>query len=86
MIMSLMKYFLKTLNYRKPDYFLEVDTTSLEASVGDIIRKSGEVLRKENPDAVLVSGRYKFMPCSLYGEKASYSGISYGSREQVFRF
>jgi UDP-N-acetylglucosamine 2-epimerase (non-hydrolysing) len=28
----------------------------LEVSVGDIIRKSGEVLRKENPDAVLVLG------------------------------
>ena len=51
-----MKYFLRILNFGKPDYFLEVDTSSLEASVGDIIRKSGEVLRKENPDAVLVLG------------------------------
>jgi len=48
--------FFKELELRKPDYFLEVDTASLEASVGDIIRKSGEVLRKENPDAVLVLG------------------------------
>jgi UDP-N-acetylglucosamine 2-epimerase (non-hydrolysing) len=53
---ELNEIFFKELELRKPDYFLEVDTTSLEASVGDIIRKSGEVLRKENPDAVLVLG------------------------------
>jgi UDP-N-acetylglucosamine 2-epimerase len=53
---ELNEVFFKDLELRKPDYFLEVDTTSLEASVGDIIRKSGEVIRKENPDAVLVLG------------------------------
>jgi UDP-N-acetylglucosamine 2-epimerase (non-hydrolysing) len=30
--------------------------SSLEASIGDIIRKSGELLRKEKPDALLVLG------------------------------
>ena len=53
---ELNEIFFKDLELRKPDYFLEVDTSSLEASVGDIIKKSGEVLRKENPDAVLVLG------------------------------
>lgn len=53
---ELNEIFFKDLELRKPDYFLEVDTSSLEGSVGDIIRKSGEVLRKENPDAVLVLG------------------------------
>lgn len=53
---ELNEVFFKELELRKPDHFLEVDTSSLEASVGDIIRKSGEVLRKENPDAVLVLG------------------------------
>jgi UDP-N-acetylglucosamine 2-epimerase (non-hydrolysing) len=53
---ELNEIFFKELELRKPDYFLEVDTSSLEASVGDIIRKSGEVLRKEDPDAVLVLG------------------------------
>jgi UDP-N-acetylglucosamine 2-epimerase (non-hydrolysing) len=33
-----------------------VDVSSLEASVGDIIRKSGELLRVEKPDALLVLG------------------------------
>lgn len=53
---ELNEVFFKDLELRKPDYFLNIDTSSLEASVGDIIRKSGEVLRKENPDAVLVLG------------------------------
>jgi UDP-N-acetyl-L-fucosamine synthase len=53
---ELNEIFFNELELRKPDYFLNVDTSSLEGSVGDIIRKSGEVLRKENPDAVLVLG------------------------------
>jgi UDP-N-acetylglucosamine 2-epimerase (non-hydrolysing) len=53
---ELNEIFFKELGLRKPDHFLEVDTSSLEASVGDIIRKSGEILRKEKPDAVLVLG------------------------------
>ena len=53
---ELNEVFFKDLELRKPDYFLGIDTSSLETSVGDIIRKSGEVLRKENPDAVLVLG------------------------------
>ncbi len=48
--------FFEELEIRKPDYFLNVDTSSLGYSVGDIIKKSEEVLLKENPDAVLVLG------------------------------
>jgi UDP-N-acetylglucosamine 2-epimerase (non-hydrolysing) len=53
---ELNEIFFKDLDLRKPDHFLNVDTSSLEASVGDIIHKSGEILRKEKPDAVLVLG------------------------------
>jgi UDP-N-acetylglucosamine 2-epimerase (non-hydrolysing) len=53
---ELNEIFFRDLELRKPDYFLGVDTSSLEASVGDIIRKSGDVLRKVKPDAVLVLG------------------------------
>ncbi len=49
---ELNEIFFKDLELRKPDYFFNVDTSSLEASVGDIIRKSGEILRKEKPDAL----------------------------------
>ncbi|NLH78313.1 MAG: UDP-N-acetyl glucosamine 2-epimerase, partial [Acidobacteria bacterium] len=53
---ELNEIFFKDLELRKPDYFLNVNVSSLEASVGDIMRKSGEVLRKERPDALLVLG------------------------------
>ncbi len=53
---ELNEIFFKDLDLRKPDYFLNVDVSSLEASIGDIIRKSGELLRKEKPDALLVLG------------------------------
>lgn len=53
---ELNEIFYKDLDLRKPDFFLNVDVSSLEASVGDIIRKSGELLRLEKPDALLVLG------------------------------
>ncbi len=53
---ELNEIFYQDLGLRKPDFFLNVDVSSLEASVGDIIRKSGELLRTEKPDALLVLG------------------------------
>ena len=53
---ELNEVFFEDLELRKPDYFLNVDTSSLGAAVGDIMRKSEEVLRKEKPDAMLVLG------------------------------
>ena len=53
---ELNEIFFKELELRKPDHFLEVDTTSLGTSVGDIIRKSEIVLKSVKPDAVLVLG------------------------------
>jgi UDP-N-acetylglucosamine 2-epimerase (non-hydrolysing) len=53
---ELNEIFFRDLELRKPDHFLNVDVSSLEASVGDIIRKSGELLRQEKPDALLVLG------------------------------
>jgi UDP-N-acetylglucosamine 2-epimerase (non-hydrolysing) len=53
---ELNEIFWNELELRKPDHFLNVDTTSLGATVGDIIRKTEEVLLKEKPDAFLVLG------------------------------
>jgi len=53
---ELNEIFFNDLEIRKPDYFLNVDTSSLGSSVGDIIKKSEEVLLKEKPDALLVLG------------------------------
>lgn len=53
---ELNEIFFRDLNLRKPDFFLNVEVSSLESSIGDIIRKSGELLRQERPDALLVLG------------------------------
>ncbi len=53
---ELNEVFFKDLELRKPDYFLEVDTSSLGRVMGETLIKSEEVLRKENPDAVLILG------------------------------
>jgi len=53
---ELNEIFWNELELRKPDYFLNIDTSTLGSSVGDIIRKTEEVLIKEKPDALLVLG------------------------------
>lgn len=53
---ELNEIFWKELELRRPDYFLEISKESLGAAVGDVIRKSEEVLKKEKPDAMLVLG------------------------------
>lgn len=53
---ELNEVFWKELELRKPDFFLEADTSSLGATVGDILRKMGELLQKEKPDGLLVLG------------------------------
>ena len=53
---ELNEIFFKDLGLRKPDYFLGVDTSTLGHVLGETLIKSEEVLRKENPDAVLILG------------------------------
>jgi UDP-N-acetylglucosamine 2-epimerase len=53
---ELNEIFWNELEIRKPDYFLNVDISSLGATIGDIFRKTEEVLLKEKPDAILVLG------------------------------
>ena len=50
---ELNEVFWKELELRKPDYFLEVDTSSLGATIGDILKKTEELLQKENLMAYL---------------------------------
>lgn len=53
---ELNEVFFQDLGLRKPDHFLNVDTTSLGSAVGDIIKKSEEVMKMEKPDAIIVLG------------------------------
>lgn len=53
---ELNEIFFSDLELRKPDFFLEADTSSLGATVGDIFRKSETVMMEVKPDAMLVLG------------------------------
>lgn len=48
--------FFEQLEVRKPDYFLGVQAETLEKQIALIIEKTGAVLRKEMPDAILIFG------------------------------
>ncbi len=48
--------FFEELGLRLPDHVLDVDVTSLGATLGDILRKTEAVLAAERPDAFLVLG------------------------------
>ncbi len=53
---ELNQVFFDDLGVKKPDYFLDVDTSSLGKVLGEILIKTEEVLLKEKPDAVLALG------------------------------
>lgn len=53
---ELNEIFFNELEIRKPDHFLNADVSSLGATIGDIMKRSEEVMKKENPDALLVLG------------------------------
>jgi UDP-N-acetylglucosamine 2-epimerase (non-hydrolysing) len=48
--------FFKDLDLRAPDVFLDVDTSSLGAVLGDTLKKIEAVFLKHEPDAVLILG------------------------------
>ncbi|MCC5881584.1 MAG: UDP-N-acetylglucosamine 2-epimerase (non-hydrolyzing) [Halomonas sp.] len=48
--------FFEELSVRRPDHFLNVDTSSLGRCLGEILIKTEQVLLEERPDAVLVLG------------------------------
>jgi UDP-N-acetylglucosamine 2-epimerase len=53
---ELNEVFFNDLEIRKPDHFLQVDTSSLGTVLGDTLIKIEQVLREERPDAVLILG------------------------------
>ena len=53
---ELNEVFFEDLGLRKPDYFMNVDTSSLGYVYGGIMIRSEEILKKERPDAVLILG------------------------------
>ncbi|TGL99229.1 UDP-N-acetylglucosamine 2-epimerase (non-hydrolyzing) [Leptospira jelokensis] len=53
---ELNQVFFEDLGIRKPDYFLEVASSTLAGTIASVIQKSDEVFEKEKPDAVLLYG------------------------------
>ena len=53
---ELNEVFFEDLGLRRPDHFLEADTSSLGAVLGSILTKVEAVLIKERPDAMVVLG------------------------------
>ena len=53
---ELNEIFFEDLNLRKPDHFMEVDTSSLGTVLGETLMKSEKILSSEKPDAVLILG------------------------------
>ncbi|GAB3800089.1 type 8 capsular polysaccharide synthesis protein Cap8G [Humibacter antri] len=53
---ELNEVFFEDLGLRRPDHFLEADTSSLGAVLGSVLAKVETVLLEEAPDAVLVLG------------------------------
>ena len=48
--------FFEDLELRQPDYFLDVDTSSMGSVMGDTLKKAEDVFLKEKPDAVMILG------------------------------
>jgi UDP-N-acetylglucosamine 2-epimerase len=53
---ELNEIFFEELHLRRPDHFLEADTSSLGAVLGDVLKGTERVLLEECPDAVVVLG------------------------------
>ncbi len=53
---QLNEVFFEDLELRHPDYYLNVDTSSFGAVMGDTLMKTEEVFLKEKPDAVMILG------------------------------
>lgn len=53
---ELNEVFFEDLGLRRPDHFMNADTSSLGAALGSILTKTEEVIREEQPDAFLVLG------------------------------
>jgi UDP-N-acetylglucosamine 2-epimerase (non-hydrolysing) len=53
---ELKDFFFQDLQLRKPDYQLDIDTSSYGREVADVIAKSDELLVKVKPDALVILG------------------------------
>jgi len=69
---ELNEIFFKDLGISKPDYFLNASGKSAAGTIGQVIEKSDEIMKKERPDAVL-----------LYGDTNSCLAVISAKRNQI---
>ncbi len=66
---NLNQVFFDDLGLRRPDHFLEADTSSLGAVLGDVLRGTERVLMEERPDAMVVLGDTNSCVSALIGRR-----------------
>jgi len=66
---NLSDVFFSDLGLRAPDFYLEVDTTSIGQMLGESFLKLGEILTSNRPDAVLVLGDTNSALCALVAKR-----------------
>jgi len=66
---KLNEVFFEDLELRQPDYFLNVDTSSIGSVMGDVLKKSEEVFLKEKPDAVMILGDTNSSVAAIVAER-----------------
>lgn len=66
---SLNEVFFEDLGLRRPDHFLEADTSSLGAVLGDVLRGTERALLEEKPDAMVVLGDTNSCVSAIMGRR-----------------
>ncbi|MCV7650727.1 UDP-N-acetylglucosamine 2-epimerase (non-hydrolyzing) [Micrococcus luteus] len=66
---NLNQVFFDDLGLRRPDHFLEADTSSLGAVLGDVLRGTERVLLEERPDAMVVLGDTNSCVSAIMGKR-----------------
>ncbi|MEV7102243.1 UDP-N-acetylglucosamine 2-epimerase (non-hydrolyzing) [Micrococcus luteus] len=66
---NLNQVFFDDLGLRRPDHFLEANTSSLGAVLGDVLRGTERVLLEERPDAMVVLGDTNSCVSALMGRR-----------------
>lgn len=66
---TLNQVFFDDLGLRAPDHFLGVETTSLGAVLGDVLRGTEQVIREEQPDAMVVLGDTNSCIAAIMGKR-----------------
>ena len=80
---ELNQVFFENLGIRKPDHFLNVDTSSLGAVLGGIIESSERVLVENRPDAVLILGDTNSALSAIMARRLGIPNLSHGSWQSL---